>query len=122
MSSGVEFTRNAPRCYDGGMKALLIAALIAVATPALAAVDRDTAISTLSSLFFSADTCNLAISRVKVFAYRDANTPAGDARFNTDVFAATKALYDQEKTWTKDQTDAYCAKAAADAKTLGMML
>jgi hypothetical protein len=42
--------------------------------------------------------------------------------FNVDVFTATHALYDQQKTWTKDQTAAYCKTAAETVKTLGMNL
>jgi hypothetical protein len=104
------------------MKVLAVLALAALTTPAFAAVDRDTAVSTLSTLFFSADFCNLSISRAKVDAYRTANTPSGDARFNVDVFTATKTLDDQSKSWTKDQTDAYCVKATDTAKQLGMLL
>jgi hypothetical protein len=100
--------------------ALTLTALFA--TPALAAVDRATAVSTLAGLFNSADVCNLSISRAKVDAYRDANTPAGDTMYNVDVCAATHALNDQQKTWTKDQTAAYCKTAAETVKTLGMNL
>ena len=104
-------------------KAALALALTALfATPAFAAVDRATAVSTLAGLFNSADVCNLSISRAKVDAYRDANTPAGDTMFNVDVFTATHALYDQQKNWTKDQTAAYCKTAAETVKTLGMNL
>ncbi len=104
------------------MKALLILALAALATPASAAVDRDTAVTTLSTLFFSAAYCNLSISRAKVDDYRTANTPSGDTRFNVDVFTATKALDDQSKSWTKDQTDTFCNKATDTARQLGMLL
>src|ERR1700712_82169 len=97
--------------------ALTLAAL--VVTPAFAAVDRATAVSTLAGLYNSADVCNLSISRAKVDAYRDANTPSGDALFNVDVFTATHTLYDQQKAWTKDQTAAYCKTAAETVKTLG---
>jgi hypothetical protein len=96
--------------------------LLIAASPAMAAVDRDTAVKTLASLFNSADVCQLSISRDKVNAYRADNAPAGDTTFNVDVFRATHALYDQQKTWTKDQTDAYCKTAAGTAKTLGMLL
>ena len=97
-------------------------ALLLTATPALAAVDRATAVSTLAGFYHSADACNLSISRAKVDAYRDANTPSGDAMFNVDVFQATHALYDQQKAWTKEQTAAYCKTATATAKTLDMGL
>src|SRR3569623_2049012 len=102
--------------------ALVTLLLVGAATPAFAAVDRATAVSTLAGLYNSADVCNLSISRAKVDAYRDANAPAGDSMFNVDVFTATHALYDQQKTWTKDQTDAYCKTAAETVKTLGMNL
>ena len=105
------------------LKAALVTLLLAGATaPAFAAVDRATAVSTLAGLYNSADICNLAISRAKVDAYRDANAPAGDPLFNTDVFQATHALYASQKGWAKDQTDAYCKTAAETAKTLGMLL
>ena len=100
----------------------LIIALALLVTPAFAAVDRETAVTTLAGLYNSADVCNLAISRAKVDAYRDANAPAGDPLFNTDVFQATHALYASQKGWAKDQTDAYCKTAAETAKTLGMLL
>ena len=102
--------------------ALALALTALLATPAFAAVDRATAVSTLAGLFNSADVCNLSISRAKVDAYRDANTPAGDTMFNVDVFTATHALYDQQKSWTKDQTADYCKKAAANVRTLDMGL
>lgn len=102
--------------------ALVPLVLLAATAPALAAVDRATAVSTLAGLYNSADVCNLAISRAKVDAYRDANAPAGDTLFNVDVFQATHALYAKQKDWTKDQTDAYCKTAADTAKTLGMNL
>ena len=105
------------------LKAALVTLLLIGATaPAFAAVDRATAVSTLAGLYNSADVCNLAISRAKVDAYRDANAPAGDPLFNTDVFQATHALYASQKGWAKDQTDAYCKTAAETAKTLGMLL
>ena len=100
----------------------LIIALALVATPAFAAIDRETAVSTLAGLYNSADVCNLPISRAKVDAYRDANRPAGDDNFNTDVWLATHALYGQQKTWTKEQTADYCKKAVTTAKTLDMGL
>jgi len=102
--------------------ALAALILVAATAPALAAVDRDTAVSTLAGLYNSADVCNLAISRAKVDAYRDANAPTGDTLFNVDVFQATHALYAKQKDWTKDQTDAYCKTAADTARTLGMNL
>src|SRR5690349_12222700 len=83
--------------YESVMLRPLIIALALTATPALAAVDRATAVSTLAGLYNSADVCNLSISRAKVDAYRDANAPAGDPMFNVDVFQATHALYDQQK-------------------------
>jgi hypothetical protein len=105
------------------LKAALVPLLLVAATaPALAAVARATAVSTLAGLYNSADVCNLAISRAKVDAYRDANAPAGDTMFNVDVFQATHALYAKQKDWTKEQTDAYCKTAADTAKTLGMNL
>jgi hypothetical protein len=100
----------------------LIIALALLATPAFAAVDRVTAVSTLAGLYNSADVCNLPISRAKVDAYRDANAPSGDTMFNVDVFQATHALYDQQKSWTKEQTADYCKKAIATAKDLDMGL
>ncbi len=100
----------------------VVIALALVATPALAAVDRETAVSTLAGLYNSADVCNLSISRAKVDAYRDANAPAGDDAFNTDVWLATHALYGQQKSWTKEQTADYCKKATATARTLDMGL
>lgn len=102
--------------------ALVTLLLVGATAPAFAAVDRATAVSTLAGLYNSADVCNLAISRAKVDAYRDANAPAGDTLFNTDVFQATHALYASQKGWAKDQTDAYCKTAAETAKTLGMLL
>jgi hypothetical protein len=102
--------------------ALAVLALALIASPAFAAVDRATAVSTLAGLYNSADVCNISISRAKVDAYADANRPAADALFNVDVFRATKSLYDQQKTWSKDQTDAYCRTAVDTAKTLGMIL
>jgi hypothetical protein len=100
----------------------LIIALALIATPAFAAVDRDTAVTTLAGLYNSADVCNLPISRAKVDAYRDANRPAGDDLFNVDVFQATHKLYDQQKAWTKEQTADYCKKAIETAKALDMGL
>jgi len=100
----------------------IIFALALIATPAFAAIDRTTAVSTLAGLYNSADVCNLSISRAKVDAYRDANAPAGDPMFNVDVFQATHALYDQQKSWTKEQTAAYCKTAVETARTLGMGL
>jgi hypothetical protein len=102
--------------------ALVTLLLVGATVPAFAAVDRTTAVNTLAGLYNSADVCNLAISRAKVDAYRDANAPAGDALFNTDVFQATHALYASQKGWAKSQTDAYCKTAAETAKTLGMLL
>ena len=102
--------------------ALLLLALIATPAYAAATVDRATAVTTLAGLYNSAAACNLSISREKVDAYRDANTPAGDAMFNVDVFNATHALFTQQKTWTKDQTAAYCKIAANTATSLGMTL
>jgi len=102
--------------------ALILASTLAAATPASATVDRATAVSTLAGLYNSADVCNLSISKAKVDAYRAANTPAGDALFNVDVFRATDALYTQQKSWTKDQTADYCKKAAANVRTLDMGL
>ena len=105
------------------MKLALSALVILAATsPALAAVDRDTAVTTLASLYNSADVCNLVISRAKVDAYRSANTPAGDAMFNVDVFQATHALYAKQKDWSKQQLDDYCKSAAETVRTLGMNL
>ena len=102
--------------------ALVTLLLVGATVPAFAAVDRTTAVNTLAGLYNSADVCNLAISRAKVDAYRDANAAAGDALFNTDVFQATHALYASQKGWAKGQTDAYCKTAAETAKTLGMLL
>jgi hypothetical protein len=100
----------------------LLLALPLFTAPALAAVDRETAVSTLAGLYNSADVCNLSISRAKVDAYRDANAPKNDAMFNVDVFRATHDLYDKQKNWTKDQTAAYCKTAAETARSLGMNL
>jgi outer membrane lipoprotein-sorting protein len=107
-----------------GMMKLLAApfALLLLITPAFAAVDRDTAVSTLASLYNSADTCKLIISRAKVDAYAEANRPADDSLFNVDVFRATQKLYADQKTWTDEQTKAYCAKAAETVRTLDMGL
>ena len=102
--------------------ALVTLILIGATAPAFAAVDCATAVNTLAGLYNSADICNLAISRAKVDAYRDANAPAGDALFNVDVFQATHALYASQKTWAKGQTDAFCKTATETAKTLGMFL
>ena len=102
--------------------ALIALALIATPAYAAATVDRATAVTTLAGLYNSAQACNLAISRAKVDAYRDANTPPGDALFNVDVFNATHALFTQQKDWTKDQTAAYCKTAAETAKSLDMIL
>jgi len=102
--------------------ALVTLILIGATAPAFAAVDRATAVNTLAGLYNSADTCNLAISRAKVDAYRDANTPAGDVMFNVDVFQATHALYTSQKSWAKAQTEAFCKTATETAKTLGMFL
>ena len=85
------------------IRTVLTAALLLTATPAFAAVDRDTAVTTLAALYYSADACNLSISRSKVDDYRDANTPSGDALFNVDVFRATQKLYTDHKDWTKEQ-------------------
>lgn len=105
------------------LKPLVISLALVVSTlPALAAVDRATAISTLAGLYNSADVCNLSISRAKVDAYRAANAPKDDALFNVDVFKATHDLYDKQKDWTKDQTTAYCKTAADTVKSLGMNL
>lgn len=101
---------------------LLSVALASIGGTALAAVDRETAISTLAGLYNSADICNLSISRAKVDAYREANAPKDDPMFNVDVFRATHELYDKQKTWTKDQTAAYCKTAAETAKALDMNL
>ena len=106
------------------LRTILIACLLA-AMPALAAtppVDRQTAVDNLAGFYYSADICNLALSRAKVDAYRDANTPAGDAMFNVDVFRATQALYTGQKDWTKEQTDTYCKAALDKAKQLDMLL
>ena len=103
----------------------LIPALLLAATPASAITappDRATAISTLAALYYSADACNLSISRDKVNAYADAARPAGDTLFNIDVFRATHDLYGTQKDWTKDQISAWCATEAATAKSLGMLL
>jgi hypothetical protein len=102
----------------------LIPALLFAATPALAATppDRATAISTLAALYYSADACNLSISRAKVADYSNAARPAGDPLFNVDVFRATHDLYAAQKDWTKDQVSAWCATEAATAKSLGMLL
>lgn len=108
-----------------GMLKTLLAALLLAATPALANTnppDRATAVSTLAALYYSADACNLSISRDKVTAYADAARPAGDAMFNVDVFRATHDLYTSQKDWTKDQLSAWCATEAATAKSLGMLL
>jgi hypothetical protein len=100
----------------------LLLALASFSAPALAAVDRETAITTLAGLYNSADVCNLSISRAKVDAYREANAPKDDAMFNVDVFRATHDLYDKQKNWTSDQTTAYCKTAADTARSLGMTL
>ena len=107
-----------------GMNKLAPLALVLalVATPALAADDRDTAIKNLAGFYNSADVCQLQISRAKVDAYRSANTPANDALFNVDVFRATQALYASQKDLPKDQLDAYCKTARETAKTLGVLL
>jgi hypothetical protein len=94
----------------------------ALASPAFAAVDRATAVSTLAGLFNSAGYCNIPISRAKVQAYQADNTPAGDPLFNVDVFRATHDLSTQQKSWTKEQTDAYCKKAIETARALDMGL
>ncbi len=106
------------------IKAAAALLLALAATPAFAAptVDRDTAIATLAEFYYSADVCNLSISRAKVDDYRAANTPAGDAMFNVDVFKATHALYDTQKDFTKDQTAAYCKTALAAAQAAGVIL
>ena len=104
-------------------KTLLVSLLIvSFVPPAFAAVDRATAVTTLAGLFNSAEYCNIPISRAKVQAYQADNTPAGDAMFNVDVFNATHALSTQQKTWTKDQTDAYCKTATETARSLNMGL
>ena len=102
--------------------ALITLILVGATAPAFAAVDRATAVNTLAGLYNSADICNLAISRAKVDAYRDANRPAGDELFNVDVFQATHKLYDLQKAWTKEQTADYCKKATETAKALDMGL
>ena len=111
-------------CYEFAMlkPALLALLLVGATAPAFAAVDRTTAVNMLAGLYNSADVCNLPISRAKVDAYHDANAPAGDALFNSDVFQATHALYAQQKGWAKAQTDAYCKTAGETAKTMGMLL
>ena len=101
---------------------ILAATALLMVTPASAAVDRQTAVSTLAGFYNSADVCNLLISRVKVQEYADANRPADDALFNVDVFRATQALYTQQKAWTKEQTDEYCRTAKQTAETLGVGL
>jgi hypothetical protein len=105
------------------LKALLPALLLA-ATPVLAATppDRATAVSTLAALYYSAEACNLSISRDKVNAYADTARLAGDAMFNIDVFRATHDLYGAQKDWPKDQVTAWCATEAVTAKSLGMLL
>ena len=117
---------DAERVLRKRMLKALIPALILAATPVFAATtpppDRATAISTLAALYYSADACNLSISRDKVNAYADAARPAGDALFNVDVFRATHDLYGAQKDWTKDQISAWCATEAATAKSLGMLL
>ena len=112
-----------PSCYEIGMSKIAILPLLLalVATPALAA-DRATAITTLAGFYNSADVCQLQISKAKVDAYRDANTPANDTLFNVDVFRATQALYASQKGWTKDQTDAYCKTASDTALSAGVLL
>jgi hypothetical protein len=104
------------------IRTALIAALLLTVTPAFAAIDRDTAVMTLASLYYSADACRLSISRTKVDAYRDANAPSGDALFNVDVFRATQKLYTDHKDWTKEQLADYCKTALESAKTLGVTL
>jgi hypothetical protein len=110
------------------LRIVFFATLIA-ASPALAAdqaaataPDRTTAVSTLASLYYSADACEFSISRDKVAAYADAARPAGDALFNVDVFRATQDLYTQHKGWPAEQLNSWCASEAATIKSLGMML
>ena len=105
------------------IKALLPALLLA-ASPVLATTppDRASAVSTLAALYYSADACNLSISRDKVNAYADTARPADDPLFNVDVFRATHDLYAAQKGWTKDQVAAWCKTEAATAKSLGMLL
>lgn len=104
------------------IRSALLASLLLLATPAFAAVDRETAITNLSSIYNWAEVCGLQISRAKVDAYRAANTPPNDALFNVDVFRATHALTAAQKDWTKEQTAAYCKTALESAKTLGVLL
>lgn len=105
------------------LKTLIVSlVLVALASPAFAAVDRATAVTTLAGLFNSAEYCNLSISRAKVQAYQANNTPPGDPLFNVDVFRATHDLSTQQKTWTKDQTAAYCKTATETARALDMGL
>lgn len=99
-----------------------LAAMLLATTPSYAAVDRETAITTLAGFYVAADICRLSISRAKVDAYAEANRPAGDAMFNVDVFRATQALYAQQKDWTEDETKAYCKTALETVRSLDMGL
>ena len=101
---------------------LLAFAASLLASPAFAADDRDAAITNLAGFYNSADVCQLQISRVKVDAYRTANTPPNDSLFNVDVFRATQALYASQKDFSKDQLADYCKTALATAKSLGVLL
>lgn len=112
------------------LRIALFTALLA-ASPALAATqtatatatpDRDTAVSTLAGLYYSADACEFSISRDKVSAYADAARPAGDPMFNIDVFRATDKLYADHKGWPAEKLNTWCASEAATIKSLGMML
>ena len=102
--------------------ALIALAAALLATPALAADNRDTAVKNLAGFYNSADVCQLQISRAKVDDYRTANTPPNDALFNVDVFRATQALYASQKDLSKDQLAAYCKTALDTAKSLGVLL
>ena len=102
----------------------LTLALLLASTPALAATppDRDTAITTLATFYFSADVCGFSISRAKVDAYREANKPADDALFNVDVFRATQALYAGHKDDTDAQTKTFCQAALKVATDNAVLL
>lgn len=105
------------------LKTLTIALLLAV-TPVVAATppDRETAITTLATFYFSADVCRFSISRAKVDAYRDANKKPDDALFNVDVFRATQALYSGHKDDTDAQTKTFCQSALKVATDNAVML
>jgi hypothetical protein len=107
---------------NGTMFKIVTIALLASATPALAATDRATAISTMAALYRSVDVCGALLDRTKLSAYADSIRPAGDALFNVDLFRATRDLDTAQKTWTKDQTDAFCQAEAKMAQTLGVTL